>query len=266
MNSGTTAERPAGAAGLFRYNSTTGYPEWYDSATSAWYNFFQQKPFSVEYLVVGGGSGSSGGTNAVNYGSAGAGGIVLTSTISIAPSTGYTVTVGSGGAGSVTTSSPGGSSIFSTITATGGNAVGQGKTGGSNALYSGGTGTGAQGGGGAGAGGNGSVMNGGVAVTSSISGSSVGYGGGGAGEDGGGGGTPGAGGADNSNNAVANRGGGGGGGSASGGFNGGSGVVILSYPSAYTVSIGAGLTGTTATVGANNVTTFTAGTGTVSFA
>jgi hypothetical protein len=265
MNSGTTAARPTGAEGMFRFNTTTGYPEWYDSATSAWYNFYQQKVMSIEYLVVGGGSGGSGGTSGTNYGSAGAGGIVLTSTISIDLGIGYTVTVGAGGAGSLTTSSPGASSVFSAITATGGNAVGQSRTGGSNALYSGGTGSGLQGGGGAGAGGNGSGMNGGIAVTSSISGSSVGYGGGGAGEDGGAGGTPGTGGGDNSNNAVANRGGGGGGGSASTSFNGGLGVVILSYPSAYTVTVGAGLTSSTGTVGANKVTTFTAGTGTVSF-
>jgi hypothetical protein len=68
---------------------------------------------------------------------------------------------------------------------------------------------------------------------------------------------------------TANTGGGGGGGSnipQGNGGAGGSGVVILSYPSAYTLSVGAGLTGTTATVGDNKVTTFTAGTGTVTFA
>jgi hypothetical protein len=49
------------------------------------------------------------------------------------------------------------------------------------------------------------------------------------------------------------------------GGNGGSGVVIIRYPSALTVSVGAGLTASTSTVGANKVTTFTAGTGTISF-
>jgi hypothetical protein len=49
------------------------------------------------------------------------------------------------------------------------------------------------------------------------------------------------------------------------GGNGGSGVVILRYPSDYTISIGAGLTASTSTVGANKVTTFTAGTDTISF-
>jgi hypothetical protein len=50
------------------------------------------------------------------------------------------------------------------------------------------------------------------------------------------------------------------------GGSGGSGIVILSYPSARTITIGAGLTGSTATVGANKVTTITAGTGNVSWA
>ena len=67
---------------------------------------------------------------------------------------------------------------------------------------------------------------------------------------------------------TANTGGGGGGntgGSGSAGT-GGSGVVILRYPSDYTITVGAGLTSSTATDGLSKVTTFTAGTGTVSFA
>jgi hypothetical protein len=43
-------------------------------------------------------------------------------------------------------------------------------------------------------------------------------------------------------------------------------VVFLKYPTSVTITIGAGLTGSTATVGANKVTTITAGTGVVSFA
>jgi hypothetical protein len=69
---------------------------------------------------------------------------------------------------------------------------------------------------------------------------------------------------------TANTGGGGGGGldgrgGGSKGAAGGSGVVIVSYPSALSIGGGAGLTFTTTTVGANKVTTFTAGTGTISF-
>jgi hypothetical protein len=47
--------------------------------------------------------------------------------------------------------------------------------------------------------------------------------------------------------------------------NGGSGVVILRYPNTYTVTIGSGLTGSTITEGSDKVTTFTAGTGNISF-
>jgi hypothetical protein len=51
------------------------------------------------------------------------------------------------------------------------------------------------------------------------------------------------------------------------GANGGSGIVILRYLTADgTITIGAGLTGTTATDGSYKVTTITAGTGNVSWA
>jgi hypothetical protein len=50
------------------------------------------------------------------------------------------------------------------------------------------------------------------------------------------------------------------------GGNGGSGVVILRYPVTFTITIGAGLTGTTSTVGDEKITTITAGTGDVSWA
>ena len=70
-------------------------------------------------------------------------------------------------------------------------------------------------------------------------------------------------------NGLVNSGAGGGGGGGNYGQSssgsGGSGIVILRYPSDYTITIGAGLTGSTATVGANKVTTITAGTGNISF-
>jgi hypothetical protein len=46
---------------------------------------------------------------------------------------------------------------------------------------------------------------------------------------------------------------------------GGSGIIALKYPIFYNITIGAGLTGSTTTVGTNKVTTITAGTGNVSF-
>jgi hypothetical protein len=42
--------------------------------------------------------------------------------------------------------------------------------------------------------------------------------------------------------------------------------VILSYPGSYTITIGAGLTGSTATSGNLKITTITDGTGNVSWA
>ena len=59
---------------------------------------------------------------------------------------------------------------------------------------------------------------------------------------------------------------GGGAGESIDGGAGGSGIVILRYPTAAgTITIGAGLTGSTATDGADKVTTITAGTGNVSW-
>lgn len=138
------------------------------------------------------------------------------------------------------------------------------------------------GGGGGGAGGVGVNAtagfggNGGIGKISSISGSSTYYAGGGggcsdstnAGSSGGlGGGGNGRSNAGNGDqNGVANRGGGGGGirdtGTAGAG---GSGIIILSYSSTKTITLGAGLTGSTSTVGANKVTTITAGSGNVSW-
>jgi hypothetical protein len=71
---------------------------------------------------------------------------------------------------------------------------------------------------------------------------------------------------------TTNRGAGGGGGAfgSTGGSTpgaGGSGVVILKYPDSYTITIGAGLTGTTGSpAGGFKTTTITAGTGNVSWA
>ena len=61
-------------------------------------------------------------------------------------------------------------------------------------------------------------------------------------------------------------GGGGGGGNSGGGSNGGSGVVILRYPDSKTITIGAGLSGSTNTSGGYKITTITTGTGNVSWA
>jgi hypothetical protein len=58
MPSGTTAERPASpTAGMFRFNETTGEPEWY-SSFAGWLNFRSSPLFELTYLVVAGGGGT----------------------------------------------------------------------------------------------------------------------------------------------------------------------------------------------------------------
>ena len=197
---------------------------------------------NVQVLVVGGGGGGSQNSSG-GFGNGGAGGTVTyNANYAVSPGA-ITVTVGAGGAGSVmnVNPSPGGNSVFGTITATGGGigAYTQ-RTGGSNANYTGGTGVDLyEGGGGAGAGGNGSALNGGVGFTSSISGTSKNYAGGGSScnwyyafwcgtaVDGGGMGARDIAGT----NGTVNTGGGGGCGDADFiGSNGGSGIVIVRYP------------------------------------
>ena len=256
MPVGTTAQRPTGAAGLIRQNTTTGNPEWYDTTTSTWRQFSQPAGYSVDYLIASGGGGGGGGSG----GGGGAGGL-LTGTTSLSSGVAYTITIGSGGAGG-TTNTDGTIGVVSsalTVSPVGGG-YGQGRVGGSGGsggaggsggggfgggggTGSGGTGTSGQGFGGgngatqaAGGGGGSSVAAanaaaqnpsaGGAGSANSISGSSVTYaGGGGGGTLNTGGSTGGAGGAGGGGlggyTAVgaagsANSGGGGGGGGGSG--------------------------------------------------
>jgi len=237
----------------------------------------------VEYLVVGGGgAGAEGG---------GGGGGVVTGLLPVTTGTTYTATVGGGGntsgpvagvnssLGSIT--AVGGSSA---VTAAGGsgcgngwsaNAPSQGVFGQGNA---GGTGTGTSssgtaraggGGGGAGTVGLNAVAgataipgNGGAGISSAISGTVTPYGGGGGaggagnGGDGGigGGGVGSTGSHGTATVGAANTGGGGGGGYYAGAVNGGSGIVIVSYPDIY-----AALT----TGGATSPTVSTSGSGSI---
>jgi len=176
---------------------------------------------------------------------------------------------GSGGGGNLTTGGSGTS--------------GQGFNGGlassDGATYT----TGGGGGGASAVGGNASSSsggNGGAGLEVNIIGGTGNYyagGGGGAGDSrssraggtggSGGGGNGGYNGANGLSAGSSNTGGGGGGNGYSSGSSaaGGSGVVIIRYPNGYTVTIGSGLTGSTAIDGSDKVTTFTAGTGTISF-
>ncbi len=212
---------------------------------------------NVTYLVIGGGgSGGAGGAG----GGGGAGGF-RTGTLAVTASTPYAITIGAGGIVSI-----GGDSIFSTITSTGGGkgsaeggsasnggsggggsyngtaagtgVVGQGTDGGlGGGSFAGGGGGGATSAGSNRSGNNGG--NGGSGTASSISGASVTYacGGGGASNN-----TVGSGGCASAGNGAkaitspggngtANTGSGGGGGyDAQAAGNGGSGIVIISYP------------------------------------
>ena len=207
----------------------------------------------VDYLVVGGGGGGSGGDNSAaggGGGGGGAGGLLSGTSLTLADSTTYTITVGTGGTGgnfqangqSGADSSIAGSGL-TTITATGGgrggNHVTSGAAGGSGGGgggrgQAGGAGTSGQGnsggnggspyaggggGGGAGAVGGAATSSdggvGGVGVSSSITGTAVYYaGGGGGGKNGGSNGAGGNGGGGSwatSPDAVDGTGGGGGG-------------------------------------------------------
>ena len=104
--------------------------------------------YTVEFLVVaGGGGGGNGAWNpfASDLGSGGGGGAggYISSSQSVTPSTGYTVTIGGGG-----TAGNGSNSVFGSTTATGGGKGGNGSQFGGSSGNSGGSG-----GGGGGAGG-----------------------------------------------------------------------------------------------------------------
>lgn len=290
---GSTAQRPTGAPGLIRQNSTTGNPEWWDGTTNNWQQFSQPAGYSINYLVVAGGGGGG-----FYLGGGGGAGGMLTGSGSLSSGTAYTITVGSGGAGSVsgsTTGTNGNNSLISGIvTAVGGggggsfNTAAAGASGGSGggAVYgnftnaagtsgqgsAGGQGnagsSAASGGGGGGAsavgqnapvGGGGA---GGAGNSSSISGTSLSYAGGGGGGSNtgfggaggtGGGGAGGVGSGPAGSNGSTNTGGGAGGGSSTG--NGGSGGSGIVIISYLGSQRGTG--GTVTTSGGYTIHTFT---------
>ena len=306
LKSYTTAQRDAltSVAGDMIYNSTVGNPQVYDG--SSWNDLKAGvEGFQVEYLVVGGGGAGGYRYDAQRAAGAGGAGGFRNSTTGEETgypftipepkfltqlSTNYTVTVGGGGAGAINGGSSGNDSQFgsliisrgggrgsSAFTGRAGGISGADKTqvgsggGGQIGSYNSGDdrggggsygqgGTGASRGGGGGAGGDGSNPTGGSGKSSSITGSSVTYATGGTG---------------NNNTAKsANTGDGGGsstsdgnGGSSGNGIAGGSGIVVLKWLTAdATITVGAGLTSSSTTSGNYTIVTFTAGTGTVSWA
>ena len=226
---------------------------------------------STDYTVTVGAGGATNGTKGNSS--------VLSNVISLGggsyPNTGspHTTSNGSGAGGSGQGSPSSG----------GAGTAGQGNNGGSGHGSSGGGG----GGGGAGAAGSNNSGStggaGGAGLASTITGSSItrAGGGGGGGRDsssGGAGGSGGgsAGGAGSNNGAASsgtvNTGGGGGGGGGTccqfngNGGAGGSGIVIIKYPDTYTLTIGAGLVHSTATVTGYKITSFESGTDNISLA
>jgi hypothetical protein len=126
LPSGTTGQRPASPqAGMMRYNTTTGYPEWFSPTDNNWYNFNQSRDYSIEFLVVaGGGSGGSGWEGS----GGGAGGLRYVSSSAITVGTSYSVTIGAGGGAQSANYQPGvngSDSTFNDITSTGGGGGGQ---------------------------------------------------------------------------------------------------------------------------------------------
>ena len=233
--------------------------------SGVWKEFFSAvSAISVEYYVLGGGGSGAGFQPGVTWGEGGSGGFRQTATDDFELGVSYTVTVGAGasGVGNSTSGNDGSNSVFATVTASGGP---KGVTGPST----GGEGLG--------------NVNGPVGASNTFGGvgetyNSVNYGGGGtwgnaqppapspSGNDFGGGWAYESGGIQIT--APANRGGGGHGARVNGATsgNGGSGIVILKYPDTFTISVGAGLTANTpAAAGGFKTTTFTAGSGTVSF-
>lgn len=247
--------------------------------------------FEASFLVVaGGGAGGLGNNNHFAGGGAGGGyrsswnaelsggGGSAESPFAIEPYTDYTVTVGAGGAANGGDGNPsqlgpiiclaggGGGNATSGAGRPGGSGgggagtSGPGGAGTSNQGFNGGncstSGQGA-GGGGAGAAGfnNANLFNGGAGRASTITGSSVTRAAGATGNQ-----TTSAG-ANNTGNGGGIR----GGALPRTGFNGGSGIVVVRYPSSRTIIVGSGLTHSTLTIGSDKLTTFTAGTGIVSW-
>jgi len=289
---GPTSLRTASPiGGLMRFNSDGGgFYEGYINGNWQKFTTVNQGSYTISYLMVagGGGGGCPSGVASSGNGGGGAGGMYA-STLTAIPSTTFTIVVGAGGSGASSTK---GTNSYITSIATvygggagggagdvnggsGGGGYGNGSGGGSPTVpsqgNSGGSGSSfwGSGGGGGGAGavgnsGSSSGGSGGAGAVNTLLGTTNYYAGGGGGDgpyngggpvSGGAGGIGGGGSGGTPGNGSANS-GGGGGAARNGSGNGGSGVVILSMPTA-------NYTGTTtgipivSTSGSNTVLTFT---------
>ena len=171
LPTGTTAERPTSPSnGEMRFNTTTGYVEYYDTTDAQWWEIdYASDPLTVDYLVVagggsasaaGGGAGGAGGLR-TSYGSTSGGGGSAENTPTLVIGTSYNWSIGTGGAGvsHPSTGNKGNDSTFNGITSEGGGygagpsssaAGGNGGSGGggscsSSVCFAGGNGTTGQG-------------------------------------------------------------------------------------------------------------------------
>lgn len=154
LPSGTTAQRPAGTVGMFRYNTSLFALEFWNTNTLAWEALPAASPFvnptlttgqtaytspgtyswvcpaDVYYVnVVAVGGGGGGNANTSGGGGAGGGGLGWINNYAVTPGNSYTVQVGIGGTGSGTPT-PGGNSYFVNTTTVCGFGGAAGATGG----------------------------------------------------------------------------------------------------------------------------------------
>lgn len=157
MPVGTTAQRPATpTTGMFRMNSSTGEPEWYDANAVKWQPF-RDLTYDIEYVVIGGGgggggnggsAGGAGGYRSSVVGESSGGGASAESVLTVSAGFSTSIVVGAGGAasgrgaGSYSSGVNGNDSSLGSIVALGG---GYGSVGGATQDYpnSGGCGGGA---------------------------------------------------------------------------------------------------------------------------
>lgn len=143
LPAGTTAQRPTGAAGMIRYNTTLFALEFWNTNTGAWEALPAASPFInpttttgqtaytspgtfswtcpagvffVCVVAVGGGGGGSSGT--VFGSGGGGGGIGWINNYAVTPGSSYAVTVGAAGAGGVNSNGVAGGNSFFVNTST----------------------------------------------------------------------------------------------------------------------------------------------------
>lgn len=168
---GTTAQRPTGANGKFRFNTTTSEYEAFNAVSGLWSSLGGNQQLNINlddvlngrqnvqvfnasgtftvpagvtkvYVFGSGGGGGGGGSNQTNNGGCGGGGGSFAIAATVTPGAAITCTVGAGGVAGTTTGNggTGGTTSFGTfVTSTGGVGGTAAVGGGSNVTSNGGT-------------------------------------------------------------------------------------------------------------------------------